>query len=117
MAGEENEEQAQVVGEEEKVDKDESENEEEEEDKEEKVHIDRVGNKKPDTWEKETPYQRSARKAKYLVVVNLSEEKDKVIRTQAKSLYIPLLETEETIEWFKSQQEPKEKKAKDKFVK
>ena len=78
---------------------------------------DRTGDKNRDQWEKETPFQRSARKAKYVVVVNLQEDKDKAIKEQAKSLYLPLLETEETIDYLKGLPEPKDKKDKAKWVK
>ena len=94
-----------------------SSSEDEDEDFEVKPKEDsKLGIKKRDAWERETPYQRSARKAEYKVLVSLQEDKDKAIREQAKSLVFPLEETEKTIEYLKGQAEPEDKKERTKLV-
>ena len=70
------------------------------------------GNKARDLWESESVHEKTARRAKYSVVANLQDEKEKALREQAKSLFIPLQEAEEMIQYLKGQPEPKEKKAK-----
>ena len=77
----------------------------------------KTGNKARELWEKDMVYQRTARRAKYAVVVNLQDEKDKALREQAKSLYIPLEEAERMIMFLKSLPEPEEEKAKNKLAK
>ena len=64
---------------------------EEEDDDDEVKDAGKAGKKKRDAWERETPYQKSARKAEYKVILGLQDDKDKAIREQAKSLVLSLI--------------------------
>ena len=46
---------------------------------EEEVKDTKIGDKKRDLWEQESLFEKTARKAKYKVVVGLQDEKDKSI--------------------------------------
>ena len=46
---------------------------------EEEVKDTKIGDKKRDLWEQESSFEKTARKAKYKVVVGLQDEKDKSI--------------------------------------